>query len=101
MSDFTKQKLKNLEKLAKIKFTKEEEKEFTTRLKGILDYVDLLQEVDTDNATQCDHILKDVQQNLMREDEVAIDLSTKEFLDNAPSQIGGMIRILPVMKSEE
>ena len=37
--------------------------------------------------------------NRMREDEVKEVLSREEFLANAPDQIGGMIRIPPLMKA--
>ena len=48
MSQFDKETLKNLERLSRIKCTPEEEEEIVESLKKILDYVDRLSEVNTE-----------------------------------------------------
>ncbi|MBI3236171.1 MAG: aspartyl/glutamyl-tRNA amidotransferase subunit C [Chlamydiales bacterium] len=37
--------------------------------------------------------------NVMRKDEVGTPLSREEFLANAPSHVGGMVRVPPVIKT--
>jgi len=98
MSNFDKQSLENLEKLCRIKLTPQEEVEFLDSIKEILDYVEQMNEIDTEGVAPCNYVLKEMQMNTTREDKVGKTLPREEFLSNAPEQIGGMIRIPPVMK---
>jgi len=98
MSNFDKQSLESLEKLCRIKLTSQEEVEFLDSIKEILDYVEQMNEIDTEGVAPCNYVLKEMQMNTTREDKVGKTLPREEFLSNAPEQIGGMIRIPPVMK---
>jgi len=98
MSKFDKHSLENLEKLCRIKCTPQEEIELLKSLKEILDYVEQLNEIDTEGVAPCNYVLKEMQMNTTREDKAYKTLLQEEFLSNAPEQIGGMIRIPPVMK---
>ena len=100
MSNFDKKTLEDLERLCRIKCTKEENIAILTDLKKIIDYIEELAEVDTENVPSCRSVLGSMHQNVTREDVVGKTLSTSDFLSNAPDQIGGMIRIPPVLKSE-
>lgn len=97
MSDIDKKTVENLTKLSRIECTEEEQEAILRDLKRILNYIELLNEVDTEHVPPCNHVLDDIA-NVLREDEVGAILPREEFLANAPSQIGGMIRVPPVIK---
>ena len=99
MSKFEKENLKNLEKLCRIRCSEEEEEKLLVGLKQIIEYIDLLNEVDTKNTPTCQHVLQNAKHTPLREDTVANTLSTEEFLSAAPDQIGGMVKVPPVLKS--
>lgn len=99
MSELDKESLKKLTKLCRIQCTEEETDRLLHDLQKILDYVDQLQEIDTENIAPLNHVLSDVT-NVMREDSVGETLSREVFLENAPDQIGGLIRVPPVIKKQ-
>ena len=76
----------------------EEERDILDCLPRILDYVKQLDELNTDNTKTCRYVLRGMLRNQMREDEVKDTLSREQFLANAPDQIGGMIRVPPILK---
>ena len=78
----------------------DEEIKILDSLESILSYVDLLNEVDTNGVPPCDWVLQTMLKNQMRSDEVCDLLPRQEFLSNTAEQIGGMVRVLPIMKSE-
>lgn len=90
--------IKHLSKLSRIDCTEEDCNIILKDLSSILNYVTLLDEVDTEGVAPCNHVLEDFV-NVMREDEVGPILSRDVFLSNAPSQIGGMIRVPQVLKN--
>ena len=97
MAQLDKQTIKNLVVLSRIDCTEEEQESLLQNLKSILNYVEQLNEVNTDNVLPCNHVIRDVA-NLMREDLVGETLPREAFLANAPSHVGGMIRVPPVIK---
>jgi len=99
MSSFNEQDLKDLQRLARIKLNKDENQNLLKSMQKILDYVELLSEVDTKGVPCCDLVSQFQTKNVFREDEVGELLSRDQFLENAPDQIGGMIRVPPIMKS--
>lgn len=100
MSKFDHASLKNLEKLCRIQCSPKEEANFIESLNQILDYVELLSEVDTSQVSNRSHILKDIATPYLREDKVEKTLTREEFLENAPQKIGGMIQVPLIIKSE-
>lgn len=88
-----------LTQLSHIHCTEDEQESLMNDLGEMLDYVEKLQEVDTEKVSPCHHVLEDFT-NVMREDEVGETLSRETFLKNAPSHIGGMIRVPPVIKGK-
>ena len=91
--------LKNLQKLARIALTPEEEKKLLSNLKNILSHIDQLNEVDTEGVETCRHVTTGSVAPL-REDEPKRLIEREEFLKNAPDHIGGMIRVPKVIKDE-
>ena len=99
MANLDKETLKNLTKLCRIDCTEEEQEALLIDLKKILNYVEQLTEVDVTNVPPCNHVLEDIV-NVTREDAIGKTLSREAFLSNAPSQVGGMIKVPTVIKQK-
>lgn len=97
MSHFNEKDLLKLMKLSKIECSQEEKDRFHTALSRVVNYIDQLTEVDTEGVAPCNHILETIT-NVMREDETGETLSRDTFLANAPSHVGGMVRVPPILK---
>lgn len=100
MAKLDKESIKTLSKLSRIKCSEEEQERLLEDMQKILNYVEQLHEVNTENVKPLNHVLPDVA-NVMREDIVGETLPRQEFLKNAPDQIGGMIRVPPVIKKHQ
>lgn len=100
MSNFSQKEFEHLKNLCRIDCSAEEEAKILNSLQNILTYVDQLKEIDTTGIDPCDWVLQTMLKNQMRNDEVCDLLPREEFLSNAAEQIGGMVRVLPIMKSE-
>jgi aspartyl-tRNA(Asn)/glutamyl-tRNA(Gln) amidotransferase subunit C len=98
MIDFEKKALQNLETLSRIKCKGEEEEALFKGIQNILNYFEQLKEVDTNDVPACNFVLGDMQQNVMRKDEIGQTLSTDLFLSNAPDQVAGMIKVPTIIK---
>lgn len=99
MSAFDKQTLAHLKKLCRIDCTEEEEMALLERLQRVLGYVDRLNEVNTDGVTTCSFVLRSLSKLVFRQDIPVNEMPREEFLETAPDQIAGMIRVPPVLKS--
>lgn len=93
-----KETIESLITLSRIRCTEEEIESLLKDLQRILSYIDQLNEVDVANVPPCNQVIAN-QANVMRDDVVGKILPRDVFLANAPSQIGGLIRVPPVMKS--
>jgi aspartyl-tRNA(Asn)/glutamyl-tRNA(Gln) amidotransferase subunit C len=98
MSKLTKQTIQNLVQLSRIDCSEKEQEELLKDLAKILTYFEQLEEIDTKNVAPCNHVLEG-SANVMREDCVKETMPREAFLANAPAQVGGLIRVPPVMKS--
>ena len=98
MAKLTKESIKNLVKLSRIECTEEEQDALLLDLEKILELFNQLDEIDTENVSPCNQVIEGMA-NVMREDTVGDIMPREVFLSNAPSQIGGMIRVPPVIKS--
>ena len=74
--------VKEIASLARLDLTEEETEMFVSQFKDILDYVSILNEVDTENVPPA--YLSTSNRSVTREDEVEGSVPTKEFLSNAP-----------------
>lgn len=100
MQDFNDHTIDKLIKLCRIECTEEEKSNLKSHLSKILRYSSELDQLDTTDVEPCYHVLGTLK-NVMREDIVGETLSRELFLGNAPSHVGGLVRIPPVMKTEE
>lgn len=98
MADFDHHALEHLKKLCRIECTEEENRDILQSLSRVLDYVTQLHEVQTEGVKTCRYVLRGMLTNQSRPDEVKDLLTREAFLANAPDQIGGMIRVPPVLK---
>lgn len=97
MADLTKETIQTLTSLSRISCSDEEQESLLKDLQKILSYIDSLNEIPTDQVAPCNQVIAGMA-NVLREDDVGKTLPRQIFLDNAPSQIGGMIRVPPVLK---
>jgi len=98
MTNLDQDTLENLKKLCRIECTPAEQQDLLHSIKRILDYIEQLNEVDTEGVLPCNHVLQMMLKNITRPDEVKECLSREVFLANAPDQIGGMIRVPSILK---
>ena len=84
--------------LARLDLTKEETEMFVTQFKDILDYVSILNEVDTENVPPA--YLFSANQSVIREDEIEPSVPTVEFLANVPQSKDDYV-VIPRVHNEQ
>jgi len=97
MAEITKETIQYLSELCRIGCTEEEKEILTKDLGAILDYIEQLQELDTENVAPCNQVLKEMK-NVARNDEAKGVMAREKFLKNAPEEIGGYVRVPTVQK---
>ena len=85
----TREEVLNVAKLARLKFTPEEIEKFQVELNDILGYIDMLDEINTDEVKPLIQVNNTV--NNLREDEVRESLSVEKALSNAPDSGDGAV----------
>lgn len=89
--------ISRLAKLCRIQCSEEELKRMENNFQKVLGYMKLLDEVDTQDVPPCTHVLETIH-NVMEEDEIKTGFDRNEFFKNAPDQVGGMIKVPPVIQ---
>ena len=74
--------VKEIASLARLDLSREEIEMFVSQFKDILDYISILNEVDTDNVPPA--YLSSANKSVIREDVVEESVPTDEFLVNVP-----------------
>ena len=97
MANLDKETIEKLSRLCRIDCSEEEKISLLQDLQKILSYIEKLQEIDTTDVLPCNQVLEDLS-NVMREDAIGELLDAEAFLSNAPSRIGRLIRVPPVLK---
>jgi aspartyl-tRNA(Asn)/glutamyl-tRNA(Gln) amidotransferase subunit C len=87
--------VEHIAKLAKLEFTDAEKEKFTHQLNQILEYVEQLNTLDTDNVEPLSHVIE--LRNVFRADEVKQGVSTEEALKNAPSKTDQFFKVPKVI----
>ncbi|MFW6111594.1 MAG: Asp-tRNA(Asn)/Glu-tRNA(Gln) amidotransferase subunit GatC [Candidatus Bipolaricaulota bacterium] len=90
-----KESVKHVEDLAELRLTKSEREEMTEDLASIIDYIDKLGELDTEEVEPLRHILE--VQNVLREDTEKENLSHEEVFKNTPAREGNFFKVPPVI----
>jgi aspartyl-tRNA(Asn)/glutamyl-tRNA(Gln) amidotransferase subunit C len=82
--------------LARMRLPHAEVESLSAQLSAILDYMEMLQEVDVEGIEPTAQVTGLT--SVMRPDEVAAMLSREVALNNAPAQQDGMFRVRPVFE---
>ena len=88
--------MENVEILAKLALTEEERKKAKEKMQEMLDYVDKLNELDTDGIEPLSHTFS--MGNVFREDVVIPSLDRELALSNAPQQEDGYFRVPKILE---
>jgi aspartyl-tRNA(Asn)/glutamyl-tRNA(Gln) amidotransferase subunit C len=91
----SKEDVKHIADLCKLKFSDEELESFTWKLSKLLEYVDQLKEVDTKGVEPTYQVNTKIQP--LREDKVGISLPKEEAIKNAPEEKYGYFKLLKVV----
>ena len=91
----SKEDVRHIAGLCKLRFSEEELDDFTDKFSQILEYVDKLKEVDTEGIEPTYFVNGKVQS--LREDIVEEGLSREEAIKNAPEEQYGYFKLLRVM----
>jgi aspartyl-tRNA(Asn)/glutamyl-tRNA(Gln) amidotransferase subunit C len=97
MSKVTSEEVKQIGALARLELTEEEIKKYQIELSGILDYIDLIQKVDTKEIKPTAQVtgLSDV----VREDvKKPSELTRDEIFANTPDKKDGYIKVKSVLE---
>ena len=90
--------VKEIALLARLDLSKEETEMFVAQFRDILDYVSILNEVDTDNVPPA--YLSTSNKSVTRADEIEESVPTREFLANAPEAKDGYV-VIPRVHMEQ
>jgi aspartyl-tRNA(Asn)/glutamyl-tRNA(Gln) amidotransferase subunit C len=83
--------VKHVANLARLRFDEGELEKFTDQLNAILTYIDKLNELDTSEVEPTYHVLDLV--NVFREDQVQPSLPREAALANAPERADGFFQV--------
>lgn len=92
----SKKETEHVAKLARLKFTDEELDKFSMQLGKILEYVNKLNELDTENVEPTAHIVPI--NNVFRDDEVKPSMDRDKVLMNAPYKENGCFKVPKVIE---
>jgi len=84
--------------LVRLGISEEEAEKFSGQFSSIIDYFNMLNEVDTTNVPPASDVAN--AENVLREDEVKPSMSREEFLKNAPQSERGYIKVPTVLGDE-
>ena len=96
MSKISKEEVERIAQLARIELTEKDTEKYKKELSGILDYIEVLNKVDTtsiDPTAQVTGLL-----NVYEEDVKNPSLDRDEILKNAPDKKDGYIKVKPVLE---
>ncbi len=91
--------VEHIAKLAKLEFDDQSKEEIMKDLDRMLEFVDKLNELDTDNIEPLTHMTEE--HNVLRADEVKTEISQAEALKNAPQKDSDYFIVPKVLKRED
>ena len=94
----TKKDVEHIAKLARLEFNDEEINDYTQQLNKILEYVDKLNELDTENVEPLSHPVEG--SNVFRDDELKPSVSRDDALANAPDKTDEFFKVPKVIKTD-
>jgi aspartyl-tRNA(Asn)/glutamyl-tRNA(Gln) amidotransferase subunit C len=90
------EQIQHVARLARLKLSAQEAVQFTEQINDILQFVEKLNELDTEQVEATSHVLPIT--NVMRDDIVQPSLDREVALANAPEKQEGMFRVPPVLE---
>ena len=87
--------VKKVAKLARLDLSEQEVREFATQLSAILEYVEKMNQLDTESVEPLAHCLPI--SNCFREDVVKDSLGTEKTLANAPQRDGEFFKVPKIL----
>lgn len=90
--------VREIASLARLDLSEEETKLFVSQFRDILDYVSILNEVDTEDVPPA--YLSSLNQSVTRKDEIEESVPTSEFLSNVPQSKGDYV-VIPRVHIEQ
>ena len=90
--------IKHMAYLVRLGITEEEAQKFSGQFSSIVDYFNMLNEVDTENVPPASDITNNT--NVLREDVANPSMSREEFLNNAPQSERGYVKVPTVFGDE-
>ncbi len=99
MADLDLDAVKKVAQLANLELSETELQEMAKHLGGILDYVEVLKQVDTENIEPLAHPIEVV--NVFRDDEPTEMLPREQALQNAPETDGKYFVVPAILNSAE
>ncbi len=91
----TLEQVEHIAELAKLGLTDEEKEDYRVKLSAILEYADMIQQLDTEAIPPTATVLP--LRNVMREDEVTPSLPVEEVLANAPDVEDNCFRVKAIL----
>lgn len=95
----TKNEVKKIADLSKLEFNENELEEFTHEMNNILNYVEKLNELNTENINPLSHPIENA--NVFRSDELKGSTSTEEALKNAPEKTSEYFKVPKVISQNK
>lgn len=89
-SKISEKEVEHIANLARIELTEEEKRNFTEQFNTILEYFEIINDLDTEDVPPTSHVL-DVT-NAFREDKVIPSLAVEEVLKNASKKERGFFK---------
>lgn len=93
------EEVKKIAKLARLNLTSEEEKRHAETISAVLDYMKILNEVDTEGVEQTSQVTG--LENVVREDIIRDSEIKKELIAQMPEVRGGELVVPAVFNDEE
>jgi aspartyl-tRNA(Asn)/glutamyl-tRNA(Gln) amidotransferase subunit C len=90
--------VKQIATLVRLGISEDEAEIFSGQFSSIIDYFNMLNEVDTDNVPPASDIAN--AENVLREDVVKPSMSHDEFIKNAPQSERGYVKVPTVLGDE-
>ena len=92
----SKEEIEHIAMLARLSLTEEEKELFSAQLSSILDYMEKLNELDTEHIEPTSHVLSI--SNVMREDSPGDSIPREDALANAPDRTDKFYRVPKIIE---
>lgn len=93
------EEVKYIADLASLKLSDEEVEKFSKQLSDILDYVEKLDELDTEDIVPTAYTIP--VKNVLREDRIEESLELEKVLQNAPEKKDNQFRVPKIMNEDQ